>query len=253
MTAPTDPRNSPAAPLMATHGLSRVYANGRGLLSIDLQVRAGEFVALLGPSGAGKSTLLRLFAGLDRATAGGILLRGVPRTPAHRRDTSVALVFQRPHLVGSISAAENVLGGRLGHATLWRGLARAFTENDWALALEALDQVGLLGHAHDRTDRLSGGEQQRVAIARAIAQQPRLLLADEPVSSLDPANAQRVLRILRGCADRGIAVVCSLHQPQLASEFADRAVFLEAGRLARKPDGIDCPLHSPLGAATPAG
>ena len=239
MTVPAHPVNQPVAPLLAAHGAARVFSNGRGLLGIDLQVCAGEFVALLGPSGSGKSTLLRLLAGLDRATAGEILLLGAPRRPSHRSDTSVALVFQRPHLVGRISAVENVLGGRLGHAPRWRAMLRQFTQTDWTVAFEALEKVGLLRHAHDRTDRLSGGEQQRVAIARALAQQPRLLLADEPVSSLDPDNARAVLRVLRECSYAGIAVVCSLHQPELAVAFADRTVSMDAGRAERTVASVD--------------
>jgi phosphonate transport system ATP-binding protein len=215
-----------AAPVLAARGLSRRFANGRGLAAIDLQLRAGQFVALVGPSGAGKTTLLRLLAGLDRPTEGEARLDGAPRMPARRGDTAVALIFQRAHLVGRIRAVDNVLGGRLGHLPRWRGLLGRFADADWQQALGCLDEVGLLGHAADRTDRLSGGEQQRVAIARALAQQPRALLADEPVASLDPDNARRVLAILRACADRGLAVLASLHQPELARAYADRIVPL---------------------------
>jgi phosphonate transport system ATP-binding protein len=223
------------APLLAARGVSRRFANGRGLRPIDLSVRAGQFVALLGPSGAGKTTLLRLLAGLDRPGSGTVLFDGRPRWPVHRGDTAVALIFQKAHLVGRISAVRNVLGGRLGHRSRWRGLLGRFAEADWLVALDCLDKVGLLEHALDRTDRLSGGEQQRVAIARALAQQPRLLLADEPVSSLDPGNARQVLELLRGCADRGLAVVASLHQPELARRFADRIVPFAAAAETDSP------------------
>ena len=253
MTAPASPPRGSGAPLLAVRGAARVFSNGRGLLGIDLQVRAGEFVALLGPSGSGKSTLLRLAAGLDRATGGEIELTGAPRRPNRRGDTSVALVFQRPHLVGNISAIENVLGGRLGHMPRWRALLRKFTQQDWALAFEALEQVGLLLHADDRTDRLSGGEQQRIAIARALAQEPRLLLADEPVSSLDPANARKILQILRACADRGLGVVCSLHQPELAVAYADRTVSMEADQAVATRDLVNGLPRGALGSAVLAG
>jgi phosphonate transport system ATP-binding protein len=224
-----------AAPVLALRRASRFYANGRGLAPIDLKLRAGRFVALVGASGAGKSTLLRLLAGLDRPSGGEVLLDGAPRRPARRGDTAVALIFQRPHLVGRMRVVDNVLGGRLGNLPRWRGLIGRFTDADWALALECLDQVGLLEHANERTDRLSGGEQQRVAIARALVQQPRALLADEPVASLDPDNARRVLSLLRGCADRGLAVLASLHQPDLARAFADQTVALGAAQVALTP------------------
>lgn len=253
MKAPASPPRRSVTPLLAARGAARVFSNGRGLLGIDLHVRAGEFVALLGPSGSGKSTLLRLAAGLDRATGGAIELTGAPRRPARRGDTSVALVFQRPHLVGNISAIENVLGGRLGHVPRWRALLRKFTEHDRALAYEALEQVGLLRHADDRTDRLSGGEQQRVAIARALAQQPRLLLADEPVSSLDPASARRILQMLRAGADRGLGVICSLHQPELAVAYADRTVSMEADQAVRTRESVDGLAGGALGSAALAG
>jgi len=227
------------APLVEVHRAERVFPNGRGLLGFDMHIDEGEFIALLGPSGSGKSTLLRLLAGLDRATAGEIRLFGAPQRTTNRGDPSVGLVFQRPHLVGRISAVENVLGGRLGHVPRWRTLLRSFGRRDWMLAFDALEKVGLLGHAHDRTDQLSGGEQQRVAIARALAQRPRLMLADEPVSSLDPANARAVLQVLRECTRDRIAVVCSLHQPELAAAYADRTLSLEGGRTARTSGVVD--------------
>lgn len=213
-------------------GLTRAFANGRGVFGIDLEVVPRQFVALVGASGAGKTTLLRLLAGLDRPDAGTLLRFGEDNLLARRGDTRVALVFQRPRLVGRLSAVENVMAGRLGHLSRWRGLFKRFGTADWRIAFECLHRVGLLTHAGDRADRLSGGEQQRVAVARAMAQQPRVLLADEPVASLDPANARVVLDILRECARDGLAVVASLHQPELAREFADRVVTLASGKLA---------------------
>jgi len=134
-----------------------------------------------------------------------------------------------------------VLGGRLGHVSRLRGLTRRFHARDWRIAFAALDRVGLLDRAGERTDRMSGGEQQRIAIARALAQQPRVLLADEPVSSLDPANAALVLDTLRALAGDGLAVLCSLHQPQLAQQYADRMIGLIDGRIAgaHASDAVD--------------
>lgn len=216
---------------LVASGLRRRFANDRGVFDIDLHVRRGEFVALVGPSGAGKTTLLRLLAGIERPDRGAVVADGRLRTGARRGDTSIALVFQRPRLVGRATAVENVLAGRLGHLPRWRGLVKRFGADDWQLAFESLARVGLLEHAADRADKLSGGEQQRVALARALAQQPRVLLADEPIASLDPENARLVLAILRDCADRGLAVVASLHQPDLAREFSDRWVTMAAGRV----------------------
>lgn len=217
-------------PLVAC-GLKREFSSGRGVFDVDLQVESRQFLALVGPSGAGKTTLLRLLAGIERPDAGTLTRFGNRNARARRGDTRVALVFQRPRLVGRLSAVENVLAGRLGHLPRWQGLLKRFAKRDWKLAFECLDQVGLLSHAGDRADRLSGGEQQRVSIARALAQEPKVLLADEPVASLDPTNARIVLSVLRRCADQGLAVVASLHQPELALEFSDRLIALNNGRI----------------------
>jgi phosphonate transport system ATP-binding protein len=227
-----------SAIVLSAHGLTRSFGERgedaatplRGVLDIELALHAGEFVALLGASGAGKTTLLRLLAGLDAPDRGRIERPG--GTARRRRgDTSVALIFQRPRLVGRLPAIENVLAGRLGHVSRLRGLAKRFHAHDWRRAFAALDCVGLLDRAAERTDRLSGGEQQRIAIARALAQQPRVLLADEPVSSLDPANAELVIDTLRALARSGLAVLASLHQPQFAQRYADRVIGLADGRI----------------------
>ena len=222
---------SAPAPALVLRGATRRHPGGRGVADVDLAVREGEFVALVGPSGAGKTTLLRLMASLDAPHAGEVRRFGeTPRGP-RRGDTRVAVVFQRPRLVGRADALANVLAGRLGHLPRWRALLGAFDDGDRRLALASLAKVGLLDRAGDRADRLSGGEQQRVAIARALAQAPRVLLADEPVASLDPDNARAVLAVLRACADDGLAVVASLHQPELARAYCDRVVALRDGRV----------------------
>lgn len=240
MDAPPPVLNAPLPPAtvarvagpLRVRGLARRFPNGRGLADVTLEVAPGEFVAIVGASGAGKTTLLRLLAGLDAPDAGTIDVFGRARPRAARGDTDVALVFQRPRLVGRADALTNVLAGRLGHVPRWRGLLGRWRADDVRIALEALDRVGLLDRFTERTDRLSGGEQQRVAIARALAQGPRILLADEPVSSLDPDNARRIVRILADCAAAaGLAVVASLHQPELARAFAHRVVRLDGGRL----------------------
>jgi phosphonate transport system ATP-binding protein len=208
--------------------------NGRDAIrGISLTVREHEFVALLGSSGAGKTTLLRCVAGLLDPDHGSVHVSGTDVSELHgRARRRVAVVFQQFNLVGRISALANVLAGRLGHVPAWRGITRHFERSDRLLALECLDRVGLLSQAAQRADTLSGGQQQRVAIARALAQQPDIIVADEPVASLDPANGAGILELLRGiCREEGLSVLCSLHQVHLARQFADRLVGLANGRV----------------------
>ena len=227
----------PCAPLLQVRGLGKRFGARVALDDVSFAVAAGEFVAILGPSGAGKTTLFRCLTRLVVPDSGEIVLRGRGLHVARgrelreiRRDTG--LIFQQFNLIRRLSALENVLAGRLGHAPTWRVLLRRFNRADRQLALASLDQVGLLAYAMQRADRLSGGQQQRVAIARVLAQQSGLILADEPVASLDPESAAGVLATLRAVAhERGIAVVCSLHQVDLATAFADRVIGLRAGRL----------------------
>jgi phosphonate transport system ATP-binding protein len=155
---------------------------------------------------------------------------------------SIGLIFQQFNLIGRLCALDNVLAGRLGAIPTWRAVLRKFQAADRQIALAALDRVGLLEHAYQRADRLSGGQQQRVAIARVLAQESRIILADEPVASLDPAAANNVLGILRAVArERGIAVLCSLHQTALARQFADRIIALRGGQvvLDARTDALD--------------
>ena len=168
----------------------------------------------------------------------------------------VAVIFQQFNLVSRLTALENVLAGRLGYVQAWRGLLRRFTRADRLSALECLDRVGLLDHAMVRADRLSGGQQQRVAIARALAQRPRLILADEPVASLDPTAADGVMALLKSIArSDGVAVLCSLHQVHFARAYADRIIGLSQGRIVLQSaaDGFDDPAYRALyGAAAVA-
>jgi phosphonate transport system ATP-binding protein len=212
------------------------YANGtQALASTSLTIRSGQFVVLLGRSGAGKSTLLRSLNGLVAPTAGEIVAEGFgslsdPRVlRRHRRATG--MIFQQHHLIGRLSALSNVLTGRLGYHSSLRSLL-PLPRADRLLALSCLERVDLLDKALVRVDQLSGGQQQRVGIARAIAQEPRLMLADEPVASLDPATAEGVLSELREIATRdGITTVVSLHQLHLARRFADRVIGIRQGRV----------------------
>ncbi len=227
------PGSADTAPRLVLQGVGKAFGGRDAIRDISLTVREHEFVALLGPSGAGKTTLLRCVAGLLDPDHGTVTVAGTDvsqiRGRARRR---VAVVFQQFNLVGRMSALANVLAGRLGHVAAWRGIAHCFERSDHLLALQCLERVGLLAQAAQRADTLSGGQQQRVAIARALAQQPDIIVADEPVASLDPANGAGILDLLRGiCRDEGVSVLCSLHQVHLAREFADRVVGLANGRV----------------------
>ncbi len=226
------PQAAGVARLVAA-GVSKAF-NGRvAIEDVSFAVHEREFVAVLGPSGAGKTTLFRCLTGLLAPDKGTIrvddddvaALRG--RSRRH-----IAVVFQQFNLVNRLSAFDNVLAGRLGHVPAWRGWMRRFDRTDRLFALECLDRVGLLGQALQRADTLSGGQQQRVAIARALAQRPSLIVADEPVASLDPSAGAGVLDLLQAIArSDGVGVVCSLHQVHFARAYADRVVGLSHGRV----------------------
>lgn len=224
-------------PLLRVEGLSKNYSDNRVLDDISFEVRPGEFVAVLGPSGAGKTTLFRCLTRLVEPDTGKIFVKGQALHGAKGRQLcqtrrEIGLIFQQFNLIRRLNALDNVLAGRLGYASTWRVLSRRFSSADRQLALSALDQVGLLAQAYQRVDSLSGGQQQRVAIARVLAQKSRLILADEPVASLDPETAQGVLTTLRAIAHQHqIGVLCSLHQVNLATIYADRVLGLRAGRL----------------------
>jgi phosphonate transport system ATP-binding protein len=237
---------TPPKPALQTELLGVTYSNGAvALAPVDLTIKPGSFTVLLGASGAGKSTLLRALNGLVRPSQGRVLdCRGDDIAEGrtlrhHRRETG--MIFQQHQLIGRVSVLGNVLMGRLGYHTALRTLL-PFAAGEKRLALEALERVGLLDKALARADQLSGGQQQRVGIARALVQQPRLILADEPVASLDPATAERVLTLLHGiCRADGLTAVVSLHQLDFARRFGERIIGLAAGRIVfdGPPDRLD--------------
>jgi phosphonate transport system ATP-binding protein len=199
-------------------------------------VRAGEVVALIGPSGAGKSTLLRVIGGQLKPTAGEVQFDGRPVYSSQSQARAVrrrcAMVFQSFGLVPRLSALTNVLLGSAGRIGALRGALYAFSDTERQGALRQLERVGILEQWARRPTQLSGGQQQRVAIARALFQEPAVLLADEPVSSLDPATARGVLEHATAlCRADGIALVVNLHDVGLARAYADRAVALRDGRV----------------------
>jgi phosphonate transport system ATP-binding protein len=217
--------------------VTKRYGNTCAIDDVSLEVYAGEFVALLGASGAGKSTIFRCISRLTAPDRGEVHVLGrnmgaLSGAALRAQRRLIGLIFQQFNLIGRLSALDNVLAGRLGHHPAWRGVLRRFPLRDRQIALAALDRVGLLERAYQRADSLSGGQQQRVAIARVLSQQSRVILADEPVASLDPAAAAAVLEALAGIArEHKIAVLCSLHQTQFALAYSDRIVALHAGRV----------------------
>ena len=225
-----------AAPLVLAD-VGKIYGDAPALSDVSFSIPAGAFVVLLGPSGAGKSTIFRCVTGLTQPDTGSIDVAGakintLSGRPLREARRNIGLIFQQFNLIGRLTAIKNVLGGRLGHAPAWRVILRLFERRDRQLALANLDRVGLLDKAYQRADSLSGGQQQRVAIARVLTQESQIILADEPVSSLDPDSSETVLGILKGISrERGIAVLCSLHQVDLAKRYADRIIGLRGGRI----------------------
>ncbi|GAB3673970.1 phosphonate ABC transporter ATP-binding protein [Saccharopolyspora tripterygii] len=218
--------------MLSATGLTVHYGSREVLHQVDVTVASGELLAVLGANGSGKSTMLRAAAGLV-ASDGTVTVDGRRRGPL-----DIALVFQRIHLVGRRTALDNVCAGALGRLPLHRSLApglfpRAVREE----AMACLDRVGLADRAHDRAAGLSGGQQQRVAIARALCQRAPVVLADEPVSALDPAAAEQVLELLAELAHtERLAVLAVLHQPDLARCYADRVVGLRDGSVVLDGD-----------------
>lgn len=245
-TSPPFIAPSSTAPALALDAIEVVYPDGTvGLRSTSLKFAAGDFVVLLGPSGAGKSTLLRSLNGLVRATAGSIEVAGLGDIRTRRALRShrqrCAMVFQQHQLIGRLTTLQNVLTGRLSYHSTLRSLW-PLPLADKRIALDCLDRVGLLECALKRVDELSGGQQQRVGVARALAQRPRIMLADEPVASLDPATSVRVLGLIHAiCKADGITAIVSLHQVELARRFADRVVGIGAGSVVfdGPPDALD--------------
>ena len=212
--------------------ISKTYAGGvEALRDVSIGVPAGQFLVILGPSGAGKSTLMRCINRLVEPTEGEIIFEG-RKTAGNPRAIrrQFGMVFQQFNLVKRLSVLTNVLTGRLGYRSVARSLFYSFPAADKRIAVDCLARVNMEHKAFQRADTLSGGEQQRVAIARALAQQPKVILADEPVASLDPKIARQVLGYLRQVAkELGITVLCNLHQVDYAREFAERIVGMSRG------------------------
>lgn len=231
----------PVPAIRITHASKSFNRRAKALDGVNATIAVGECVGLLGASGSGKSTLLRSICGLERLDGksssvelfgqplqtGGILS---PNIRALRRQTGI--IFQQFNLVGRMNVLSNVLTGLLPGMPLWRALAGRFTDAEHLQALQALDSVGLADYAFQRASTLSGGQQQRAAVARALLQGARILLADEPVSSLDPESARRVMDLLHHLnRSQGMTLVVSLHNVTMARRYCDRIIALRAGEL----------------------
>jgi len=234
--------------ILEIRGLQTSYNGSVPVLrDIHLKVEQGEFVGVIGPSGAGKSTLLRSInrlievdAGtivvpislLDGRTGAGVDILKLAHSDLRHVRRRIGMIFQQFNIVKRLSVIENVLAGGLGYQPAWRSTLRFFSKEERRHALVNLKRVGLLDHAYKRADELSGGEQQRVAIARTLMQEPAIILADEPVSSLDPKLSRVVLDILeRVCREDGITALVSLHTLDLTREYAGRVVGLKDGQI----------------------
>ena len=223
---------------LVIRGLSKEYVRGKPILrDIDLAFAERGINAVIGPSGTGKSTLIRCINRLVEPTTGAMLFDGVDLArlsgaDLRRARRHIGMVFQEYNLVERLTVMENLLCGRLGYVSAWRAWRRRFPREDIERAFQLLDVVGLSGFAHRRADALSGGQRQRVGIARAVMQEPKLLLADEPTSSLDPKTSVEIMELLAELARaRTIPVVINMHDVALATRFADRIVGMSNGRV----------------------
>ena len=213
------------------------------LNQISTRIEQGEFVVVLGPSGSGKTTLLRTINGLVPLSEGTIRINGIDVIPGNYKEVrcNVGMIFQQFNLVGNLSVINNVLTGCLAAHRNWYSGLYYFPKKTRLKALEIIDRVGLLDQAYQRADTLSGGQQQRVGIARALMQNPKILLADEPIASLDPLISHNILSLLKKiCLEDKLTVLCSLHQVDFALQFAQRILGLSDGKkvLDEKADGM---------------
>lgn len=229
--------------LLSIRGLQKTYPNGtQALRGVDLDVYAGEFLVIIGLSGSGKSTLLRCINRLTDPTAGKIIFNNMSIEKASGFEVrkirrQIGMVFQHFNLIPRHTVLSNVLMGRLGYTGILKSILGIFLPQDVAEAKNYLKLVGIDDKAHLRADQLSGGQQQRVAIARALAQKPELLLADEPVASLDPATAHTVMNYLKQVnKELGITVICNLHFLSLVREYATRVIALREGQVVYQGD-----------------
>jgi len=218
--------------------VSKVYPNGvRGLSHVNLAINQGEFVGVIGRSGAGKSTLIRTINRMINISEGSLTVNGTGVSGLQGKTLrkfrrGIGMIFQSFNLVTRTTVISNVLAANVPDLPFWRVLLGWFTKKDKLAALEALDKVGILDKAYTRADQLSGGQQQRVALARTLAQKPQIILADEPVASLDPIMAAQVMGDFRRInKDENITIIINIHHVELALEYTDRVIGINAGQI----------------------
>ena len=218
--------------------VSKVYSNGTvGLDDVSLTIQDGEFVAIIGRSGAGKSTLLRSVNRMHQITSGTLTVNGTDVSTLsgkslRRFRRGIGMVFQSFNLVTRTTVIKNVLSACVPDMPFWRVLLGVFRKEDKIKSLESLDKVGILDKAYMRADQLSGGQQQRVALARTLTQDPRIILADEPVAALDPVTAKQVMQdFVRINQEMGISILLNIHHVELALEYANRIIGIRAGKI----------------------
>ncbi|MEG6586456.1 phosphonate ABC transporter ATP-binding protein [Dendrosporobacter sp. 1207_IL3150] len=217
--------------------LYKEYKDTIALSNINFSVNRGELVSIIGPSGAGKSTLLRCINRMIEATSGQIIFDGVNvlelnKTELRKQRTKIGMIFQHYNLVNRLSVIENVLHGRLGYKSTLSGVLGRYSEAEKVQAFGILARLGLQEHAYKRCDELSGGQKQRVGIARALIQDPKLVLCDEPIASLDPSSAKVIMDYLKDInRDMGITCLVNLHQVDVALRYSDRIIGIRGGRI----------------------
>ena len=221
--------------MLEINNLKKTFENGSpALKGVDLKINKGEFVSILGPSGSGKTTLLRTINGLETSSGGDIFFdnKKVGNNNILEVQKKTGMIFQEFNLVNNLSAINNVLTGLLNSSNKFLSLFYLFSKKQKIEALKSLETVGLLEKSHNRSDELSGGQRQRVGIARAIIKKPLLLLADEPVASLDPKSSNLILSLLKKINQEfGTTILCNLHQVDLAKKYSDRIVGLIDGKI----------------------
>ena len=231
--------------MLEINDLKKTFSNGSpALKGVNLKINKGEFVSILGPSGSGKTTLLRAINGLETISGGEIYFdnKKVDSSSIREVQKKTSMIFQEFNLVNNLSVINNVLSGLLNSNSKFLSLFYLFPKNQRIKALKSLETVGLLEKSYNRSDELSGGQRQRVGIARAIIKKPLLVLADEPVASLDPKAANLILSLLKKInKDFGTTILCNLHQVELAKKYSDRIVGLLDGRVVfdKKPNNIN--------------
>jgi len=229
--------NTPASEILNIKNLSKAYSanDNKALDRVSITVNGGEFISVIGPSGAGKSTLLRCVNRMVDATDGDIVFSGQNITNVKGKAlrevrTNIGMIFQNYNLVNRLSVLENVLHGRLGYKSTWSGAFGFYTEAEKEKAFDIIDKLGLAKHAYKRCDELSGGQKQRVGIARALMQNPKLILCDEPIASLDPNSSKVIMDyLLEINKTMNITCIVNLHQVDFAVKYAERIIGINDG------------------------